>query len=304
MEDRPVHLNVGGKIITVSLLDLTNTEREPNNLFIRMFRGELPLYETASPLFSDKVYFINCDHKPFRHVLKWLRYGRIDQQMVELKADLLDICKQYRLEKLEKSISQINVNDCIYDLSFGLGVSSTIIQFKEVMDLFKRALGCETPPKLLYRASNDGFTAQSFHQKCDHQGKTVTIVRSEYGNIFGGFTSQDWESPKQAKFKADPAAFVFKFESDSAGNSRLEVFHIRQGDQKAIYCDAYDLAIFGGGCDFYISDSCNINSASYSEFGDSYELPLGYSFGSEQTHVFLGGKFDFRVSEIEVFKID
>ena len=47
--------------------------------------------------------------------------------------------------------------------------------------------------KLLFRASQDGFTAQAFHGRCDNKGPTVTIVKSG-SNIFGGFTENSWHS--------------------------------------------------------------------------------------------------------------
>ena len=31
-----------------------------------------------------------------------------------------------------------------------------------------------------------------FHAKCDKKFKTLTIVKSTNGNIFGGYTSADW----------------------------------------------------------------------------------------------------------------
>ncbi|KAF0979464.1 hypothetical protein FDP41_001807 [Naegleria fowleri] len=46
--NKPIHLNVGGKIMTVSLGHFLRNEREPENLFEKMFTGEYPLYETPS----------------------------------------------------------------------------------------------------------------------------------------------------------------------------------------------------------------------------------------------------------------
>jgi hypothetical protein len=46
--------------------------------------------------------------------------------------------------------------------------------------------------ELLYRGSEDGFTSQMFHQKCDDQGSTLVIVKSKEGFVFGGFTSVSW----------------------------------------------------------------------------------------------------------------
>jgi hypothetical protein len=41
------------------------------------------------------------------------------------------------------------------------------------------------PHILLYRASHDGFAAQDWQRKCLNKGPTLTVVKSECGNIFG-----------------------------------------------------------------------------------------------------------------------
>lgn len=38
---------------------------------------------------------------------------------------------------------------------------------------------------LLYRASRDGYDAETFHRCCDGKGPTVTLVRTAYGTIAG-----------------------------------------------------------------------------------------------------------------------
>ena len=48
---------------------------------------------------------------------------------------------------------------------------------------------------LIYRGSEDGFTAAVFHEKCDHKGPTLIIIKSEFDKIFGAFTDIDWNSP-------------------------------------------------------------------------------------------------------------
>ncbi len=32
---------------------------------------------------------------------------------------------------------------------------------------------------LLFRGSDDGFSAKTFHEKCDNKGPTLSIIRSE-----------------------------------------------------------------------------------------------------------------------------
>ena len=47
--------------------------------------------------------------------------------------------------------------------------------------------------KLLYRASEHGYTAKSFHECCDNvKGPTLVIIKSSEGWIFGGYTTQSW----------------------------------------------------------------------------------------------------------------
>ena len=46
--------------------------------------------------------------------------------------------------------------------------------------------------KLIYRASEHGYTAKSFHEYCDDKGPTLVIIKSSEGWIFGGYTTQSW----------------------------------------------------------------------------------------------------------------
>ena len=46
---------------------------------------------------------------------------------------------------------------------------------------------------MIYRASEHGYTAKSFHNYCDDKGPTLVIVKSSRGWIFGGYTTQSWQ---------------------------------------------------------------------------------------------------------------
>ena len=71
--------------------------------------------------------------------------------------------------------------------------------------------------------------------------------------------------------------------------------------QHAILSSPYQGASFGGGPDFYISDNSNANQLSYSNFGDTYQPPAGYVFGTRQTQSLLAESFYFTPTEVEVF---
>ncbi len=48
--------------------------------------------------------------------------------------------------------------------------------------------------RLIYRASEHGYTAKSFHKCCDDvKGPTLIVIKSDGGWIFGGYTTQSWK---------------------------------------------------------------------------------------------------------------
>ncbi len=46
--------------------------------------------------------------------------------------------------------------------------------------------------KLIYRASEHGYTASSFHECCNDKEPTLIVIKSSGGWIFGGYTTQSW----------------------------------------------------------------------------------------------------------------
>ena len=54
--------------------------------------------------------------------------------------------------------------------------------------------------KLIYRASRDGFSANSFHLKCDNRSKTLTVIKSNNNNIFGGYSDLAWDISEKCRY--------------------------------------------------------------------------------------------------------
>ncbi|MCQ2821703.1 MAG: TLD domain-containing protein [archaeon] len=63
----------------------------------------------------------------------------------------------------------------------------------------------------LYSAKEDGDKARNFHNKCDGQGPTLTIIKSDTGFTFGGYTSLSWESEDNNDYE-DLNAFLFSLD--------------------------------------------------------------------------------------------
>jgi hypothetical protein len=50
--------------------------------------------------------------------------------------------------------------------------------------------------ELIFRGSRDGFKSSTFHQICDEKGASLIIIKSEMGEVFGGYTDIPWTSFK------------------------------------------------------------------------------------------------------------
>ncbi|EFC46993.1 TLDc domain-containing protein [Naegleria gruberi] len=183
--------------------------------------------------------------------------------------------------------------------------NSTLIPNSFIYSKLFTSCKSKSIPKLLYRGTIDGFKAKNFHSKCDNAGPTLVIIKSEHDELFGGFTTQNWKSPtNDYAFGKDNSAFIFKIIPENE-NYQFQKFDILKNKQKhAIYLDNNYLSSFGAyGCDICIKDDCNLNSHSFSKFGCNYELPDGFKTDSFEAHSYLAGSYEFRVVEIEVFKI-
>ncbi|KAG0223385.1 hypothetical protein BGW42_005917 [Actinomortierella wolfii] len=64
---------------------------------------------------------------------------------------------------------------------------------------------------LLYRASRDGFQAEQFHARCDHRGPTVTVAKTEGGQVIGGYNAANWSSHVTGLYSASTTNFIFVF---------------------------------------------------------------------------------------------
>jgi hypothetical protein len=107
---------------------------------------------------------------------------------------------------------------------------------------------------LLYRASTDGFKASTFHSKCDGKAPTLIIIKSEGGNVFGGFAAMAWESQSiWGEFVHDTTTSSFLFTLCNRQGIQPTKFMIKDAT-KSILCYSGCGPMFGS-CDIYISDS-------------------------------------------------
>ena len=186
-----VNLNIGGHHFTTSVQTLT---KDSNSMLAAMFSGRFELKPC-----EDGAFFIDRDGTHFRYILNYLRTGKLTlPENATFLKELLEEVEYYQIQGMidELVLSESKLSASTPNEEF---VESEILTNEELQRVLKAWLSpLQGKWRLLFRASRDGFAAETFHSKCDNQGSTITIVKSgDY--IFGGFTDMSWTRSKFAK---------------------------------------------------------------------------------------------------------
>jgi hypothetical protein len=154
---------------------------------------------------------------------------------------------------------------------------------------------------LVYRGTLDGFGAADFHRKCDGVGKTVTIVKTTNGNIFGGYTDKLWCSSKDGKSQNDNYSFIFSLVNEQ---NKPFIAPAKKNSGAIWSCQSYG-PCFGNnnGYDFKIESDSDKNRNSTSHMGKGYQHK-DYPCELKESEYILAGSPKFQTLEIEVFRVD
>lgn len=147
---------------------------------------------------------------------------------------------------------------------------------------------------LLYRASVDGFDGSQFHAKCDGKKKTIVIVKSSAGNVFGGYTT--WTQDN--KWHRDGTCFLFAWDNHK---NECKIYPIKQSHaNKAVKHYSGHGPCFGQGHDLLIVNGAN-KSASRSAGASFIDLKGDTLTGSKVQ--IMKKYWEFGISEYECFQI-
>lgn len=176
------------------------------------------------------------------------------------------------------------------------GERSKILSNEEMIAL-ERLVGFSLRNRsLLYRASDHGFEAVKFHEKCDKISNTLTIIKSANGFVFGGFTTTTWDGPDA--HKRDDKAFLLSLKNKENKAEKMMVNPAMA--QYAVVSNPGLGPTFGQyRRSFCIKDLANQNQASYSNFSTSET----YLASSKKSDDYLAGTSEFLVGDIEVYQI-
>ena len=199
------------------------------------------------------------------------------------------ICSIY-----EDSISDWTPLQNVKTLSIDSKILMETNRYNEFLEKIFEWSGFKTM-ELIYRGTRDGTTSQKFHEKCDNQGPTICLYKNDKGYVFGGYASVSWSTYSNGYYRA-PDCFIFTLTNIHETEPTRFKF---KGSSDSVYHGSSHGAHFGG--DIKIFEDFN-SEDSRSQFPDDYEDSLG-----KGKSIFTGdlnnNNYDFRVKEIEVFKL-
>ena len=226
---------------------------------------------------------INFDQKQsYEFLLKRIPMNdkEIINQLCEKVKILNTQLKKYEEENddeediLQKLNSKIFLNDDEYNM------------INEHIIFIERTKSKKTKWTKIFSSSEDGDSAETFHQKCDNIEGTVILIKTKKYKRFGGYAKKKWNH-SNGSFANDSKAFLFSL-------TTMDIFN-RNENGNEIKGDKDSGPWFGSGPDFQIVNKWFSNNSTHNKKCFSY--PQNVNFPLAENNNFL-------VKELEVYKIE
>eukprot|EP01100_Stratorugosa_tubuloviscum_P001121 TRINITY_DN124_c0_g1_i4.p1 TRINITY_DN124_c0_g1~~TRINITY_DN124_c0_g1_i4.p1 ORF type:complete len:273 (+),score=92.90 TRINITY_DN124_c0_g1_i4:95-913(+) len=243
-------LNVGGIRYSTSIETLNKIE---NSVFGEFFKEN----NWENELNDRKELFIDRNGEIFKYIIEYFRTGKIFLPLSILEQ------RQFYEEASFYRIFHFN------------GTSLLNYEFQCILNKFYGDKNKRW--QLIYKATRGEFRNSKFHGKCDNQGETMIIIKSDNGYLFGGYTSLSWQSYKpkidvNSSARNDPKAFIFTL-TNPHDIPPTKYIQLDQNDRYSIYDDIVYGPCFGlNDIIIYTNSNSNQNTTN---FGSSYNDSIG-----------------------------
>ena len=214
---------------------------------------------------------------------------------------LFYINKAKEYNKLEKKVMDFIFFPC------HSGLIPSLIILKKLKSYIKQIIyektGKKYQPyfKLYFKATIDGDI--SFHNKTDKYQGYIILIKDEYDNIFGGYTSKNFKGNSVLDIdygtqKNDNTSFLFNLDKD-------EIYPvISSNSDKHIYADFEEGPIFGELVNGDLSIKKNfLSEKSYSNFPKNFNLNENKINNVNNKLRLTNGQKYFLIKELEAFRV-
>ena len=202
--------------------------------------------------------------------------------------------QQERVSEQDIKKIEADVFENLYRTETGLiifrnGLLRGIIhKFAEITDVVSKIqimLTAGVKFNIIYRASEHGDKAKTFHQKCDNHQMTLVLVETTKGRRFGGFTTKTWDG--NCVKKIDNDAFVFSLD-------KHKIYDVHKNEFAIGGYPKFGPVFFG--CQIRIYDEF------FKKGGTTCHRTLNYK--TKEDYELNSGEQTYIVKEIEVYDIE
>lgn len=181
----------------------------------------------------------------------------------------------------------------------------SFFQKKKIQELLQKShrdqlvtwIGKASDFRLLYKISRDGCSATTFHQQCDGQGATVTVLYNKYDTIYGGYLSQSWNS--SGTYINYSKAFLFRLQYN--GSSSPLKFPVSDASKAGYGKEDYGPA-FGSGNDIKtFSGQINCSGNAFNLNGSLSSLGVSYNLNGQNARSVINSSLI--VTDMEVYLV-
>ena len=176
--------------INGKLYDAINKYIKENNVIQSFFDHQLLKNIHYSSLMN--MFYIDMNMMYPTIIEDYLLNGKINPELIQKNHDRVTCSDLIReMEMIGIKMNEKRKMEIINSTKLLFMQDSTILLDTEYDSYLEEWTGYGVCT-LIYRASEHGYTAESFHQYCDDKGPTLVLIKSSEGWIFGGYTTQSW----------------------------------------------------------------------------------------------------------------
>ena len=203
------------------------------------------------------------------------RYNELDNKYMELK-------KKYELLKEESQIGFKADASNILSSPNKFKFITNYIKIKQPSFNFNEI-------KLLYRGSIQGDRTKTCHQFCDNKQDILIFIKTEKGNIFGGYSKIGFKTSNKATYLMDNDCFLFSVNYEKIFPCIENKCHISHITDVCGLCFTGSLCFF----DNFMTSNDNCIYKTIQQFFNRLDEPFEMN----------GGKSNFRCKELEVYQL-
>ena len=256
-----------------------NLSNEKNNYIIRSFQLQELLQNENNKYTKlennyNQLKNENMKLKEFIQIEN-NRYNELDNKYMELK-------KKYELLKEESQIGFKADASNILSSPNKFKFITNYIKIKQPSFNFNEI-------KLLYRGSIQGDRTKTCHQFCDNKQDILIFIKTEKGNIFGGYSKIGFKTSNKATYLMDNDCFLFSVNYEKIFPCIENKNHISHISDVCGLCFTGSLCFF----DNFMTSNDNCIYKTIQQFFNRLDEPFEMN----------GGKSNFRCKELEVYQL-